>query len=262
MIVCRACGSVAGVSYYGPEQAAIHHERFGALAAMAAEDLLTELRAAGRTTGTVVDLGCGSGILARIVADAGYDVVGVDISPDMVELARAQAPGAQLSVGSVHEVELPPGCVAAAAVGEVLGYVTGDESGLEALGRLAARLHAALVPGGVWLFDVSGPGRGGPTGTYKQFHRAERWCLGMTGTEDAAARTFDREITIFVQDDDEAAAYRRVEEHHVSHLYDPDELTDLLAGLGFDVLVESGYRTPGTHPGAMPGWFAVRAVRR
>lgn len=246
------------MSYYGPDQAAIHHERFGALAAMAADDLLGELRAAGHEAGTIVDLGCGSGILARIVGDAGYHVVGVDLAPAMVELARQQAPQAELSVGSIHDLELPHGCVGVTAIGEVLGYATDDRSGLDAVRRLAARVHEALVPGGVWLMDVSGPGRGGPTGTYKQFHRADRWCLGMTGTEDAASRTFDREITIFVE---EAGMYRRVEEHHVMHLYDPDELVALLAAAGFDAVAEDGYRTPGSHPGAMPGWYVVRARR-
>ena len=248
--------------FYDTAQAAIHHERFGALAAMAAEDLLAELRAAGHDGGTVVDLGCGSGILARLVVDAGYDVVGVDLSPAMVELARAQAPGAQLSVGSVHDAELPAGCVGVAAIGEVLCYAADRRAGREALARLAARVRAALAPGGIWLFDVSGPGRGGPTGTYDRFHRADHWCLGMTATEDAAAGRLDREITIFTERDGGDGRYDRVDEHHVLHLFDPDDLRDLLGAAGFDAVVEGGYRTPGTHPGALPGWYVVRAVVR
>lgn len=244
--------------YYGAAQAAIHHERFGALAAQAAADLLDSLTGAGLATGAVVDLGCGSGILARIVGDAGYEVTGVDISADMVALARTEAPGATLTVGSVHDAELPEGCVGVTAIGEVLNYATDDRAGLDALARLAGRVHAVLVPGGVWLLDLSGPGRGGPEGTVQRFHRADRWCLGMVATEDAHRRQLDREITIFTEHD---GTWHRVDERHVLHLYDPDDVAERLADAGFAVVVEAGYRTPGAHPAAMPGWYVVRASK-
>src|SRR5262245_23465407 len=70
-------------SFYGAEQARIHHRGFGELARRAGELLRTRLLAAGHRDGTVVDLGCGSGILARQLTDAGYTVLGVDISPGM-----------------------------------------------------------------------------------------------------------------------------------------------------------------------------------
>jgi predicted RNA methylase len=72
--------------FYGAEQARIHDTAFGVLAATAATDVLDLLRAGSHDRGLVVDLGCGSGILARVVIDAGYDALGVDISPDKVEV--------------------------------------------------------------------------------------------------------------------------------------------------------------------------------
>jgi SAM-dependent methyltransferase len=244
--------------HYGAAQAAIHHERFGALAAQAAADLLDLLAGAGLATGTVLDLGCGSGILARIVGDAGYAVTGVDISADMITLARSEAPGATLTVGSAHDVEVPDGCVGVTAIGEVLNYATDDRAGIRALTTLAAKVHAALAPGGTWLLDLSGPGRCGPQGVAKQFHRADRWCLGMIATEDAAARRLDREISIFTELD---GRWDRTDEHHVLHLYEPDEVAAILSDVGFAVDVEDGYRTPGAHPAAMPGWYVVRATK-
>ena len=74
---------------YGADLAYIHDAGFGAFAAAAAGELLHALRERGMTDGQIVDLGCGSGILARALADAGYDVLGYDISAEMVEIARA-----------------------------------------------------------------------------------------------------------------------------------------------------------------------------
>jgi methylase of polypeptide subunit release factors len=51
-----------------------------------------ELQELGFRDGTVVDLGCGSGILASIVSQAGYRVIGMDISDAMVAIARERAP--------------------------------------------------------------------------------------------------------------------------------------------------------------------------
>jgi SAM-dependent methyltransferase len=245
--------------FYGTEQAAIHHERFGGLAAAAAADLVEALRAAGQASGTVVDLGCGSGILARALTDAGYDVLGVDLSPEMLELARATAPGARFVLGSVHDVELPGGCVGVTAIGEVLNYATDEAAGLDALGRLAGRVHDALAPGGTWLLDLSGPGRAGPTGLMKQFHRFDTWCLGMIATEAADQRRLDREITIFVTDPALAeGAWRRIDEHHVLHLYERGGVARIVRGAGLEVAVADTYDAP---VDTLPGWYVVRATK-
>jgi ubiquinone/menaquinone biosynthesis C-methylase UbiE len=50
--------------------------------------------------GRVADLGCGTGSLSVLLAEEGYDVTGVDLSPAMVDRARAKAP--QSSTGSVR----------------------------------------------------------------------------------------------------------------------------------------------------------------
>jgi SAM-dependent methyltransferase len=248
--------------FYGADQAAIHHERFGGLAVAAATDLLDALRDAGLTSGTVVDLGSGSGILAAAVAAAGYDVLGVDLSADMVDLARATAPAARFEVASVHDVDLPRGCVGVSATGEVLNYATDARAGIEALDRLAARVFDALAPGGTFLLDLSGPGRAGPTGKVERFHRYDGWCLGMVATEDARERRLDRAITIFVADrPGPDASWRRTDEHHVVRLYDREEVAGRLGAHGFAVEVTDGYRTPMDLPGTLPGWYVVRATK-
>jgi SAM-dependent methyltransferase len=233
--------------FYGSDQARIHDERFGDLARDAANLVLEALP----RPGTVVDLGCGSGIFARAMIDAGCAVVGVDVSPAMVSLAQRAAPEGRFSVGSVHDFELP-NAVAVAALGEVLNYATDDRAGLEALRALAARVYDALVPGGVFVFDVSTPGRGGPEGTRDRFHDAEDWSLGMHSVEHDG--TLVREITIFVR---EGETYRRVDERHVLRLYPEAEVVDALEAAGFSVKVRGGY----ADPAEFPGWRVYVARR-
>lgn len=246
-------------SFYGPEQAAIHDEAFGDLAAAAARYLADTLRDAGISSGTIVDLGCGSGILARMVSYAGHDVVGVDLSADMVDLARERAPKASFVVGSVHDAAIPP-AVAVTAIGEVCNYATDARAGLDALARLARRVRAALAPGGVFLFDVATPGRAGPTGARQAFHDRDDWSMHVDVTESGDHGTLERRMAIFLRTGPEA--YRRVDEHHVLRLYKPDEVVDVLTRAGFAVEVLDGYGNADTPSTPTVGWnvFVARAT--
>jgi SAM-dependent methyltransferase len=242
--------------FYGAEQAAIHDHRFGALARYAAADVVALAVGARRNRGSVVDLGCGSGILAREVGDAGYDVVGVDISADMIARAARNAPEARLVVGTLHDFPIPSGCVVVAATGEALNYAVDPAAGLAAVATRAADVFGALVPGGHWLFDVSGPGRAGPTRVTKQFHRADDWCLGMTATESEDGGRLEREITIFAADAD--GCYRRIDEDHLLMLYRPEDIRSLVMAAGFEVQILGDYRSPPV-PLSLPGWYVVEA---
>lgn len=152
---------------YDADLARVHHEGYVALARAAADVVLSFLRDGGRPTGTVVDLGCGSGVLAALVPAAGHDVVGVDLSDDMLAIARTAAPGARVVHGSVFDVDLPPAS-AVVAVGEIFNYAFDPRASLDAFATMAARVAAALSPGGLFLFDAAGPGHAGPTPRHRR----------------------------------------------------------------------------------------------
>jgi ubiquinone/menaquinone biosynthesis C-methylase UbiE len=57
---------------------------------------------AARCDGTVLELGCGTGRVALALAQAGYDVVGVDESTSMLELAQAHV----IEAGLARQVQL------------------------------------------------------------------------------------------------------------------------------------------------------------
>src|SRR5262252_1578743 len=142
---------------YREDLAYIHDVGHGDFARQSAPGVLAMLRASGLTAGRVIDLGCGSGIWAEELARAGYDVLGVDISPAMIELARRRVPEAQFRVGSFLRARLPR-CVAVTALRECFNYLFDQANSGEALAGLFARVHRALRPGGVLIFDVLQPG--------------------------------------------------------------------------------------------------------
>jgi SAM-dependent methyltransferase len=218
----------------------------------AAEELLRRLAGAGLHAGTVVDLATGSGIVSRWVIEAGYDACGVDISPDMIELARSEAPAAELRVGSLWDAEVPA-CVAVAAIGEAFCYATDPRASLDALADRLATIHAALAPGGVLLFDVACPGRGGPTGQTRAYWRHDDLAVGVQAREDRGELV--REIDTYVADGE---LWRRTTETHVLRLYPPDAVATLLTGAGFTaerLTAYADFRFP-------PGWTAFAANKR
>ncbi len=70
---------------------------------------LTELmREYGVTEGLVAELGCGTGSMTRRLAAAGYDMIGIDLSEDMLDVARSyEADSYEISCEDNEETELP-----------------------------------------------------------------------------------------------------------------------------------------------------------
>ena len=76
---------------YAVDLSRIHHEGFANLARDAGPAIVGHLRDAGIGRGLIVDLGYGIGILARVLVDRGYQVLGVDPSCAMLRIARRVA---------------------------------------------------------------------------------------------------------------------------------------------------------------------------
>jgi trans-aconitate methyltransferase len=175
---------------YSRDLAHVHHTAFSGDAAAVARDLTARLREAGVTRGTVVEAGCGGGLVAKRLAAAGYRVRGFDVSPSMVRLARQQAPEATFGVASLVDVAFPA-CAAVVAVGEVVTYLPG---GIRALGRVFARVHAALEPGGLLLFDFIETAR---RRTYAmRTFSGPGWTMAVSARVAARGRTLTRRIVI------------------------------------------------------------------
>jgi SAM-dependent methyltransferase len=238
---------VSDGAFYGADQAVIHHTDFGAVATRAARHLLRLIKPPGR----VVDLGCGSGILADIVSRAGFETRGYDISPAMVDLATKNAPHASFEVSPALDVELPANTAAVTAIGEVLNYATDPRHDLDAI---LEHVHQALRPGGLFLFDVATPGRGGPNKERWALHQKDDYAMFVHIIETDG--TLERVITIFKEA--EPGLYRRSDEHHRLRLYDPADITERLDHHGFRVTMRDDYPGEPKSPD-LPGWVVFEA---
>ena len=182
--------------FYREDLAYIHDVGHADFALRSAPGILEILGENGVPDGLVVDLGCGSGLWARELLRAGYRVLGIDISEAMVELARQKAPGAEFRVGSLFEAEIPP-CDAVTAISEVLNYLFDPENEGRGLERVFGRVHDALRPGGVFVFDVLGPGQVPPGTTSRGWSVGEDWAVLNEREEDAERGTMERRIVSF-----------------------------------------------------------------
>jgi SAM-dependent methyltransferase len=230
---------------YGEDLAYIHDAGFGGLATNAAPVLLDALRRRGLASGLVIDLGCGSGILAGAMSTAEYDVLGIDISGAMVAMARVRVPNGQFREDSLLAAELPP-CVAVAAVGECFNYLFDSGNTERGLRELFRRIHGALSKGGVLVFDVAEPGRVPGTGPRRAYTEGDGWAVLVTAEEDRQHGLLTRRITSFRR---VGELYRRDEETHRLRLMRRSELAGQLRGTGFRVRILSGYGPSRFAPG-------------
>lgn len=90
----------------------------------------------------ILDAGCGSGRLGGHLARAGHEVTGVDLDPHLIEVARAEHPGARWEVANLAELDLGEQFDLQVCAGNVLTFLAGDER-RPALARLAAHLAPA-----------------------------------------------------------------------------------------------------------------------
>jgi SAM-dependent methyltransferase len=144
---------------YKNDLAYIHDTGFGGFAKNSAPGLLGLLHKSGINDGLVIDLGCGSGIWAAELSRHGYDVLGIDISGAMIEIARTRVPKAKFRTESLLKAQLPE-CAAVTSLGECFNYLFDESNSMSQLRRLFRRIHSALHPGGLLVFDIAVPGRG------------------------------------------------------------------------------------------------------
>jgi SAM-dependent methyltransferase len=106
---------------------------------------------------SILELGCGTGIHATLLAELGYEVYGVDLSEGMLEQAQQKSNSLspelssrlQFSQGDVRNVRVDRTFDVAISLFHVISYQTSNKDLEDAI--ITAKIH--LKPGGIFLFD-------------------------------------------------------------------------------------------------------------
>ena len=189
------------------------------------------LKEYGISDGLVLDLGCGTGSMTELLADAGYDMIGVDASEEMLELAyekRAESGHDILYLlQDMREFELYGTVRAIVSVCDSLNYITEEEELLHVF-RLVRNY---LDPDGVFFFDMNT--------IYKYSEMLGETTIAENREEgsfiwenyyDPEEQLNQYDLTLYIRDEDDR--YTRFEETHIQKAYALERVLELLQQAG------------------------------
>lgn len=190
----------------------------------------------GIRDGLVLELGCGTGNMTRLLAKKGYDMIGVDNSVDMLEIAmeKKEEEGQDILylLQDMREFELYGTVRAVVSVCDSMNYLTEEEDLLEVF-RL---VNNYLDPGGIFIFDLN---------TEYKYEEILGEATIAEDREDASfiwdnyydpeeeINEYDLALFIPVEKDGETL-YRKYEETHYQKAYSLEKVKELLAKAGME----------------------------
>ena len=193
------------------------------------------LKEYGVNDGLVLDLGCGTGTLTELLAGAGYDMIGVDASEEMLELAaeKKEKSGHDILylLQDMREFELYGTVRAVISACDSINYIT-EEADLLQVFRL---VNNYLDPGGIFLFDMN------------TIYKYETLLAENTIAENREAGSFiwenyydpgeklnEYDLTLFIRQED--GLYRKYEETHFQRAYGLDQIARLVEKAGMELV--------------------------
>ena len=190
--------------------------------------IVEKLRANGIDSGYVVDLGCGTGKLTTLLADAGYDMIGIDNSFDMLDMALEREDDRILYLmQDMREFELYGTVKAVISVCDSVNYITKKEE----LRKVFQLVNNYLDPEGVFIFDFN---------TEYKYRELIGETVIAEDREDVSFIWFneydeeshlnDIDLKVFVQE--EGDIYQKFQEEHIQRGYRLDEIKQLLEESG------------------------------
>ena len=179
----------------------------------------------------VLDLACGSGTLTCMMAEKGYDMIGLDLSPEMLDIANEKAKEKGLDILFINQdmcdFELYGTVDAIICSLDGVNYITDKE----ALKKVFALVKNYLNPDGIMIFDINSE------------HKLRKVLGENTFVEDEEGvfyvwqNEFDEEekICTFILDifeEDEDGKYSRFQEYQEERAYSTPELEEIITSLG------------------------------
>lgn len=200
--------------------------------------------------GLVLDLGCGTGKMTRLLAAEGYDMIGIDNSEDMLEIARecqyeqefdADAISEEVEVEQLsenrilyllqdmREFELYGTVRAVISICDSMNYILEEEDLLQVF----KLVNNYLDPKGIFIFDMNTRYKyaqllGETTITENREEGSFIWENYFDEEEDI--NQYD--LTLFIREENDL--YRKYEETHYQRVYDLDTVKCLLKEAGME----------------------------
>ena len=198
------------------------------------------------TDGTVVELGCGTGKMTRLLADAGYDMVGGDNSAEMLEIAGERQEEEERNdilylLQDMREFELYGTVRAVVSICDCMNYILEEEDLLEVF-RL---VNNYLDPGGIFVFDMNTPYKYREViGNTTIAENREEGSFIWENCFDEESQVNEYALTLFIKEEDDL--YRKHEEFHYQKAYEPERVKELLeeAGLKVEAIYDAFTREP------------------
>ncbi|WP_330684031.1 class I SAM-dependent DNA methyltransferase [Petrocella sp. FN5] len=184
----------------------------------------------------ILDLGCGTGSMTNLMAKKGYEMIGVDLSEDMLAIARDKAKEEELE-GVMYlnqdmtELDLFGTVDAVISVGDALNYITFEED----LKKTFEKVNLFLNPGGLFIFDMNTVYKFKEVlgnKTYAENHEDYAYIWENYYYEDEAINEY--EVNVFIKNED--GLYEKSTEVHHERGYEPKEVIKCLEASGLKFL--------------------------
>ena len=188
------------------------------------------LRREGLKPKTAVDLACGTGSVAIILAQLGMRVTGVDLSEEMLTVAQQKAQDFEnpplFVCQPLQELRLPKAVDLAVCALDSLDYITDPADCRAAI----CRIYKVLNPGGCFIFDVNTPEKlRAMDGQVFLDEDEDVYCV-WCGSFDDGTNICSYAMDLFQRTGN---TWQRSFEEHREYAYSAAQLTDYLKEAGF-----------------------------
>lgn len=193
--------------------------------------LCSYLKKHGIADGLVADLGCGTGKMTRLMARSGYDMIGVDNSMEMLEIARDNdSENILYLMQDMREFEFYGTVRAIYSACDSMNYLLEEEDILAVL-KLA---NNYLDPGGLFLFDLNTPFKYRKLlgeNTFAENREEGSFIWENYFDEESEVNEYD--LTLFIRESG-TDSFSRFRETHYQRCYSPEQIKRLVEEAGME----------------------------
>lgn len=193
--------------------------------------IISLLKKYGIDDGIVLDLGCGTGNITTRLSEAGYDMIGVDYSQDMLNIAmekRGQDENILYLLQDMRDFELYGTVAAIVSVCDSINYITDYED----LVRVFKLANNYLDPKGIFIFDLKTEKNYINIGDSVIAEDRDGCSFIWDNYYDEEEKINEYVLSLFIKGDD--GRYDKFSEEHYQRAYSLEEIKSALSEAGME----------------------------